>query len=154
MLTPSAPTADDEVRAKDGGKHDQGDAQLMDLDQRIAALTQNMLRLKFYAVLSQPSPTPEKLKPLLPAHFEYMISLEKRGVLFASGPFSDSGGGPPNGAGLTILRAASADEARALAEADPFVVNGLRTFELKEWTVMEGSLGLKINLSDRSIEVA
>jgi uncharacterized protein len=154
MLTHSAPTADDEVRAKDGGKHDQGDAQLMDLDQRIAALTQNMLRLKFYAVLSQPSPTPEKLKPLLPAHFEYMISLEKRGVLFASGPFSDSGGGPPNGAGLTILRAASADEARALAEADPFVVNGLRTFELKEWTVMEGSLGLKINLSDRSIEVA
>jgi uncharacterized protein len=154
MLTRSAPTADDEVRAKDGGKHDQGDAQLMDLDQRIAALTQNMLRLKFYAVLSQPSPTPEKLKPLLPAHFEYMISLEKRGVLFASGPFSDSGGGPPNGAGLTILRAASADEARALAEADPFVVNGLRTFELKEWTVMEGSLGLKINLSDRSIEVA
>jgi uncharacterized protein len=154
MLTRSAPTADDEVRANDGGKHDQGDAQLMDLDQRIAALTQNMLRLKFYAVLSQPSPTPEKLKPLLPAHFEYMISLEKRGVLFASGPFSDSGGGPPNGAGLTILRAASADEARALAEADPFVVNGLRTFELKEWTVMEGSLGLKINLSDRSIEVA
>jgi uncharacterized protein YciI len=126
----------------------------MDLDQRIAALTQNMLRLKFYAVLSQPSPTPEKLKPLLPAHFEYMISLEKRGVLFDSGPFSDPGGGPPNGAGLTILRAASADEARALAEADPFVANGLRTFELKEWTVMEGSLGLKINLSDRSIEVA
>jgi uncharacterized protein len=154
MLTRSAPTADDEVRAEDGGKDDQGDAQLMDLDQRIAALTQNMLRLKFYAVLSQPSPTPEKLKPLLPAHFEYMIALEKRGVLFASGPFSDSRGGPPNGAGLTILRAASAEEARALAEADPFVANGLRTFELKEWTVMEGSLGLKINLSDRSIEVA
>ena len=126
----------------------------MDLDQRIAELTQKMLRRKLYVVLSHPSPAPEKLKPLLPAHFEYMISLEKRGVLFASGPFSDPGGGPPNGAGLTILRAASADEARALAEADPFVANGLRTFELKEWTVMEGSLGLKINLSDRSIEVA
>jgi uncharacterized protein len=154
MLTRSASTTDDEVRAKDGGKDDQGDAQLMDLDQRIAALTQNMLRLKFYAVLSQSSPTPEKLKPLLAEHLEYMISLEKRGLVFASGPLSDGGGGPPNGAGLTILRAASAAEARALAEADPFVANGLRTFELKEWTVMEGSLGLKINLSDRSIEVA
>jgi uncharacterized protein len=156
MLTRSAPTADDAAKNDDTNdqKDVQGDAGLMDLDQRIAALMQNMLRLKFYAVLSQPSPTPEKLKPLLPAHLEYMISLEKRGVLFASGPLSDGRPGPPNGAGLTILRAASADEARALAEADPFVANGVRTFELKEWTVMEGSLGLKINLSDRSIEVA
>jgi len=125
----------------------------MDLDQRIAELTQKMLRRKFYAVLSQPSPAPEKLKPLLPAHLEYMIGLEKRGLLFASGPLSD-GSGPPNGAGLTILRAASAEEARALAEADPFVVNRLRTYELKEWTIMEGTLGLKINLSDQSVEVA
>jgi uncharacterized protein YciI len=93
------------------------------------------------------------LKPLLPAHLEYMIGLEKRGLLFASGPLSD-GAGPPSGAGLTILRAASAEEARALAEADPFVTNGVRTFDIKEWTIMEGSLGLKVNLSDQSIEVA
>jgi uncharacterized protein len=125
----------------------------MDLDQRIAELTAKMLRRKLYAVISQPSPAPQKLKPLLPAHLEYMIELEKRGLLFASGPLSD-GAGPPNGAGLTILRAASAAEARALAEADPFVAHGLRTFELKEWTIMEGSLGLKVNLSDQSIEVA
>ena len=125
----------------------------MDLDQRIAELTQKMLRRKFYAVLSHLSPAPEKLKPLLPAHLEYMIGLEKRGLLFASGPLSD-GAGPPSGAGLTILRAADAAEARALADADPFVVNGLRTYELKEWTIMEGTLGLKINLSDQSVEVA
>jgi uncharacterized protein YciI len=90
----------------------------MNVDERIAELTQKMLRRKFYAVLSQPSETPEKLKALLPAHLEYMIGLEKRGVLFASGPLAD-GEGPPSGAGLTILRAASALEARALAEADP-----------------------------------
>jgi len=125
----------------------------MDLDQRIAELTQKMLRRKFYAVLSQPSSAPERLKPLLPAHLEYMIGLEKRGLLFASGPLSD-GAGPPTGAGLTILRAASAEEARALTEADPFVANGVRTFDIKEWTIMEGSLGLKVNLSDQSIEVA
>jgi len=126
----------------------------MDLDQRITELTQKMLRRKLYAVISLPSPAPEKLKPLLPAHLEYMIGLEKRGLLFASGPLSDGGAGPPNGAGLTILRAANAQEARALAEADPFVTKGLRTFELKEWIVMEGSIGLKVNLSDQSIEVA
>jgi len=112
-----------------------------------------MLRRKLYVILSQPSATPEKLKALLPAHLEYMIALEKRGVLFASGPLAD-GEGPPSGAGLTILRAASAQEARALADADPFVASGLRTFELKEWTVMEGTLGLRVNLSDQSAEVA
>jgi hypothetical protein len=125
----------------------------MNVDERIAELTRKMLRRKLYAVLSQPSPTPEKLKALLPAHLEYMIGLEKRGVLFASGPLAD-GEGPPSGAGLTILRAASAHEARALAEADPLVVNGLRSFELKEWTIMEGTLGLRVNLSDQSIEIA
>ena len=125
----------------------------MNVDERIAALTAKMLRRKLYVLLSQPSPTPEKLKAHLPAHLEYMIDLEKRGVLFASGPLAD-GAGPPNGAGLTILRAASAREAREIAEADPFVSNGLRGFELKEWTVMEGSLGLRVHLSDQSIEVA
>jgi uncharacterized protein len=82
-----------------------------------------------------------------------MIDLEKRGMLFASGPLSD-GAGPPTGAGLTILRTTSAQEARKLAEADPLVASGLRTFELKEWTVMEGTLGLRVRLSDQSIEVA
>ncbi len=125
----------------------------MDVDARIAALTEKMLRRKYYAVLSRPSSTPEKLKALLPAHLEYMIGLEKRGVLFASGPLSD-GPGPPSGAGLTVLRAANVEEARELADADPFVVGGLRTYELKEWTVMEGSLGLRVNFSDQSIDVA
>jgi uncharacterized protein YciI len=125
----------------------------MSVDDRIAELTGKMWRRKFFAVLSQPSPTPEKLKPLLPAHLEYMIALERRGVLFASGPLSD-GKGPPSGAGLTVLRVGSAQEARTLAEADPFVVNGLRSFEIKEWTIMEGTLGLRVNLSDQSIDVA
>ena len=126
----------------------------MNVDERIAQLTQKMLRRKSFAVLSQPSPTPEKLKAFIPAHLEYMIGLEKRGVLFASGPLSDGTAGPPNGAGLTILRVASAAEARALADADPLVANRLRTYELKEWTLMEGTLGLRINLSDQSVEVA
>ena len=125
----------------------------MGVDERIAALTQKMLRRKLYVVLSKASPTPEKLKALLPSHLEYMIGLEKRGVLFASGPLAD-GNEPPSGAGLTIVRAGSAAEAREMADADPFVKNGLRQYELKEWTIMEGTLGLRVNLSDQSIEVA
>jgi uncharacterized protein YciI len=121
--------------------------------ERVADLTRKMLRKKFYVVLSKPVVAPDKLQPFLSAHLEYMIGLEKRGLVFASGPLAD-GPGPPTGAGLTVLRAKDMNEARALAEADPFFVNGLRTFELKEWTVMEGTLGVRVNLSDQSIEVA
>jgi hypothetical protein len=124
----------------------------MFFEERVADLTRKMLRKKFYVVLSKPAVTPDKLQPFLSAHLEYMIGMEKRGLVFASGPLAD-GEGPPTGQGLTVLRAKDAAEARALAEADPFFINGLRTFEVKEWTVMEGTLGVRVNLSDQSIEV-
>jgi uncharacterized protein YciI len=125
----------------------------MDEDARAAALMQKMLRKKLYVLISTPRVAPDALKPLLAAHLDYMIGLERRGLLFASGPFTDPNGAP-SGHGLTILRVKDAAEARAIAEAEPFFKQGLRSFELKEWTVMEGTLGLRINLSDRSVEVA
>jgi len=125
----------------------------MFFEERVAELTRKMLRKKFYVVLSKPAVAPDKLQPFLSAHLEYMIGLEKRGHVFASGPLADAEG-PPTGLGLTILRARDIAEARALAEADPFFINGMRTFELKEWTLMEGTLGVRVNLSDQSIEVA
>ena len=122
-------------------------------DARAAALMQKMLRKKLYVVLSKPLVAPEQLRPILAAHLDYMIDLEKRGAIFASGPLADAEQSP-QGEGLTILRAANAAEARAIAEGDPFFKSGLRTFELKEWTVMEGMLGLRINYSDQTIELA
>jgi uncharacterized protein len=124
-----------------------------DTGERIAALTRGMLRKKLYVVVSKAIAPPDRITELLPDHLEYMIALEKRGLVFASGPLTEAGGAP-RGDGMTVLRCASADEARAIAEADPFFVNGLRVFEVREWTVMEGSLALKVNFSDRSIEVA
>jgi uncharacterized protein YciI len=122
-------------------------------DARAATLMQKMLRKTFFAVLSKPLVAPEQLRPVLAAHLDYMIDLEKCGVIFASGPLADAGR-PPAGEGLTIVRAANAAEARAIAEGDPFFKNGLRTFELKEWTVMEGMLGLRVNYSDQTIDLA
>jgi uncharacterized protein len=120
---------------------------------RIRQLTEKMLRKRLYVVLSKGNATAEQIGAILPQHLEYMIGLEKRGVLFASGPLK-AFDGEPVGDGLTILRAASEDEARQIALADPFVSNRLRTFEVREWTVMEGSLGLKVNFSDQTLEIA
>jgi uncharacterized protein YciI len=122
------------------------------VDQRIRDLTDRMLKKRLYVVLSKAVAPGPRLKEVLPDHLRYMIDLEKRGLVFASGPLTEDGG-EPRGEGLTILRAANAAEARMIAEADPFYREGLRTFEVRAWTVMEGSLALKVNLSDQSIEV-
>ena len=122
-------------------------------EERIRQLTKGMLRKKLFVILSMGNATPEQIGALLPQHLEFMIGLEKSGILFASGPLADDKG-KMRGDGLTIVRAEDAADARKIAEQDPFVVNGLRTFELREWTVMEGSIGIKINLSDQSLELA
>jgi uncharacterized protein YciI len=120
-------------------------------DERVRLLSERMLRKKLYVVLSTAKPGSD-LKPHLGAHLEYMIELEKEGLLFASGPFTPADGRPP-GDGLTILRTANLTQAHAIAARDPFVVNRLRTFEVREWTLNEGSLGLTVNLSDQTVEV-
>ena len=107
-----------------------------------------MLGKKLFVVLWRANAGAE-LGPVLREHLEYMIELERRGVLFASGPLS----GKP-GDGLSILRAATIEDARAIAERDPFVTKGLRSFDLREWTLMEGSIGLTLNCSDRTIALA
>ena len=122
-------------------------------EEHIRQLTQRMLRKKLFVVLSKGGATAEQIGAILPQHLEYMIGLEKKGVLFASGPLTAAPGAPA-GDGLTILRAASTEEARAIASADPFVVNKLRTFEVREWTLMEGSFGVKLNFSDQSLDIA
>lgn len=116
-------------------------------------LAGRMLRKKLYVLLTTVKSSPDKLARHLPAHLEYMIALEKRGVLFASGPITEADGSA-RGSGLTILRARNAEEARAIGEGDPFCVAGLRTFEVREWTLMEGSFGVTVNFSDQSVSVA
>jgi uncharacterized protein YciI len=114
---------------------------------KIAELTKGMLRLKLFVIFSYGKGL--DLKPYLAEHLAYMIALEKDGKLFASGPFGDG----TRGDGMTIVRAGSEEEARAIALRDPFVVNGIRTFKIVAWTVMEGSLSLTVSFSDRSAKI-
>lgn len=111
-------------------------------------LLDRMLAKKMFVIIWRAKPGAD-LGPILRSHLEFMIELEQRGVLFASGPMS----GAP-GDGLTILRAADLDAARQIAERDPFVLKGLRDFDLREWTLMEGAIGITIHCSDRSIALS
>jgi uncharacterized protein YciI len=115
---------------------------------KIAELTKGMLRLKLFVIFSFGKGL--DLKPYLADHLAYMIELERQGKLFASGPFGDG----TKGDGMTIVRAADHEEARTIALRDPFVVNGIRTFKIETWTVMEGSLNVTVNFSDRSANIS
>ncbi len=117
-------------------------------EMKIAELTKGMLRLRLFVVFSRGKGL--DLKPYLAEHLDYMIGLERRGKLFASGPLGDGA----NGDGMTILRAASEAEARDIASRDPFVVNGIRTFMIQPWTVMEGSLSLTVSFSDQGARIS
>jgi uncharacterized protein YciI len=90
--------------------------------------------------------------PLLPDHLNYMIDLEKRGMLFASGPFQ-AGKDLLPGTGMTILKVGSLEEAEAIAREDPLNKSGLRTFEVRTWQLNEGSFTVTVNYSDRSYHI-
>jgi uncharacterized protein YciI len=68
-----------------------------------------------------------KSQDLRPAHLEFLGQREKEGRIFARGRFTDGAGG------LVIYKADSLDEARKIAESDPYVRNGARSLELHEW---------------------
>jgi uncharacterized protein len=115
-------------------------------------LMAKMLKKRLYAVIWKSFGKPDLIKQHLAQHLQFMIGLEKRGALFASGPFTP-GDGAQIGDGLTILRAVSLDEAKVFANSDPFVIAGARTYDIREWTVMEGSLGVTVSLSDGGIRI-
>lgn len=53
--------------------------------------------------------------------------LDAEGRLIAAGPFGDGSGG------LVIGSFESVDEAQAVADADPYVVEGYRRAEVRPW---------------------
>lgn len=72
---------------------------------------------------------PELNQEYRPLHLEYLDRLEQQGRVFAKGPFADGSGG------MVIYIADTAEEARELAEGDPYVVKGVRRLELHEWKI-------------------
>jgi hypothetical protein len=122
----------------------------MSLQDRIAELTKGMLRKRLFAVISKGSGRPELIASLLPEHLQYMVGLERAGILFASGPLG-AGDGAAVGDGLTILNVDTLEHARTLAGIDPFVRSGARSFTVREWTLMEGRMQVTLSFSDKSM---
>jgi uncharacterized protein len=85
-------------------------------------------------------------------HYAYQFSLEDRGILFAAGPLLGENG-KPTGTGMIVVRAASMDEAKAIADGDPFHKNGFRKYRIQPWRVSEGTFSLRVKFSEGTFEL-
>ena len=90
---------------------------------------------------------------LLPSHLDFMIGLEKKGLLFMSGPMTGRDG--KFGAfGLTVLNVATIEEAEKIWAEEPFNRSGQRDVEYYVWRLMEGRLSVSFDLSDQHFGLA
>lgn len=105
-----------------------------------------MMNFDVIVIESLPKPGFEVGK-LLSQHLDFMIDLEKRGLLFLSGPTIDEDGSIGQ-VGLTVLNVTTLEKAREIWSEEPFFKAGQRDAEFRKWRLMEGALNLTISLSD------
>lgn len=82
-----------------------------------------------------PAETKER-EELQTQHLGHMAKMHKEGRLLIAGPLLDDG----TIRGLVVYKAASIEEARAFAEADPAIKAGRLRVELHPWMVQKGIL--------------
>lgn len=116
-------------------------------DYKAEAKSRGALALELYVAMSTPAKEPEDVKASLPDHLAYQAELERAGALAFAGPMSDETGDHMQGIGMIVYRAASLDDARALADADPMHKSGARSYVMRRWMINEGSLTLSVGLS-------
>ena len=69
-----------------------------------------------------------KITPdLIQAHIAHLRRLDEGGRLVMCGPFKDYKGG------MVVVKADSLEDARRIAESDPFIKDGFETYELRTW---------------------
>lgn len=121
----------------------------MDINDNARGLLAQMLQKPLYVALRLPNDL-SRFSEVLEAHLQWAIAAEKRGELFASGPFVDEGGVPGALGGMSIVRAASMEEAQQILSRDPFIREGVYVPSIRKWLLMEGGVTVTLRFSDQS----
>ncbi|MDU4698270.1 MULTISPECIES: YciI family protein [Paenibacillus] len=89
----------------------------------------NFEEFKRYVILLSLNPGRQLERDLIREHVAHLRELDRNGQLVMCGPFLDYKGG------MVIIQAASLEEAREIAERDPFVKSGAENYELRTWAI-------------------
>ena len=85
-------------------------------------------------------------------HHDYLVDLERKGILFGAGPFMDEHGDRV-GVGMLIIRASSTRAAKRIANAEPYTKAGQRVMTVTPWQRNEGCLSLSISFADGELSL-
>jgi len=121
-------------------------------NQRAQDIRAKLLRKELYVITTTNVVPQDKLDEILHEHLEHQIRLEKDGIMFGAGPLFREGG--ERKCGMIIVRAASFEEARTIADRDPYHRTGMRTYTIDRWTMNEGSYTITVNYSDQTVKIA
>jgi uncharacterized protein len=116
------------------------------------ARSEGLAAREYFVVFTKPKADREAVQKHLGIHLEYQRDLEKRGIIVAAGPLSDETGVEWTGRGMIILRTATLQQARDIADADPMHRDGVREYEIYPWLMNEGSFSLTVKLAAQKIE--
>jgi uncharacterized protein YciI len=124
---------------------------MADAPSSVHPATLKFLGKEMYLVITRPVRSPE-IEKRLHEHLAHQVELERKGIMFAAGPLYPKGSQIPE-AGMFVLRANSFEEAEEICKTDPLHAAGLRTYTIQKWRVNEGSITLKVNYSDQTVEI-
>jgi len=80
-----------------------------------------------YVINLDKIPNLEATKEIIGCHIAHLRKLDQEGCLILAGPFTDYP------AGMVIIRAADKEQATKIAESDPFVKEGVRSYNVRTW---------------------
>src|ERR1043165_9868398 len=124
---------------------------MADLPSSVDPSTKGFLGKEMYLVVTRPVRSPEIAKRLAD-HLAHQVDLEKRGIMFAAGAPYPPGSDTPQ-AGMFVWRAASFEEAEAIANEDPLHKAGHRTFTIQKWRLNEGRITVTVDFSDQTMKI-
>lgn len=95
--------------------------------------------MKTFVYLLEPLAERNGPSPIVPKHLAHLDELRKKGLLVTSGKFEDNTGG------MVAFSAESLEEAKNIANSDPFVKEKVeRLIWVKEWNVSIEQAGLSL----------
>ena len=80
-----------------------------------------------YVIMLTLSKKEKATREIFQSHVQYLKKLENSGQLVLAGPFTNFEGG------MVVIKAASYDEAKRVAESDPVVKEGVENYEIRIW---------------------
>jgi uncharacterized protein YciI len=117
--------------------------------QETGSLLAPMIKKTLWVVLSTAQASSSQMEPHAPKHLRYMNDLERKGLLWGSGPFIIPG--IAVGDGLTIFDVSDEAEVHRLMADEPLTKLGMRTYTVRKWELREGRISIDLYLSQSRV---